>query len=144
SREGFSKSASSLITLTAYPRSMNSGGTGGNGSSRTEEPWVRIEPAHSWKDVVLPAQTQSELQAISDNFRRRSHGSGLQYLFLGERGTGKTMATLVIGTELGQPIFEVDLGAELRGDGERPEQLVERVFAAAESARAIVLFDGVG
>ena len=41
--------------------------------------------------------------------RKFSYGNGISVLFYGAPGTGKTMAAQVLATELGRPLYRVDL-----------------------------------
>jgi len=62
-------------------------------------------------------------------------------LFVGAKGTGKTMAAEVIAGELGQSVYRVDLTKVAGKYIGETEKNLERVFAAAESAGAVLFFD---
>ena len=74
----------------------------------------KIKPKQTWRDLVLPPDQEMQLHEICDQakFRQRvygdwgfdrklSFGKGLNALFAGPPGTGKTMAAEVIAGELG-------------------------------------------
>jgi winged helix domain-containing protein len=74
----------------------------------------KIEPKYGWADIVLPDDTCAQLREICGRAEHRhrvlvdwdfdgklSHGKGLNALFAGPSGTGKTMAAEVIAKALG-------------------------------------------
>src|SRR5262249_45643472 len=69
--------------------------------------------------------------------------AGLTALFVGESGTGKTMAAQILGADLDRPVLEVDLVAALSPDHDAPPEVVDRLFPPAAREHAIVVFDGV-
>lgn len=113
------------------------------------DPWHRIAPAHSWRELIIPESQLKSLTAITaelsaDREHRRdsaARGSGSLLLFSGPIGTGKTMAARVIGAELGMPVLEVDTTALRARDRARLEQLLRRVFATARDENAILFFE---
>jgi len=73
--------------------------------------------------------------------RRLSGGKGVNALFAGPSGTGKTMAAEVIAAELGLDLYAIDLSSVVSKYIGETEQNLERVFRAAEGANAILFFD---
>src|SRR5262249_53002985 len=84
----------------------------------------RLEPKATWDDIVLPAQELKLLRLIAQQvslrstvyeqwgFRERANrGLGINALFSGESGTGKTMAAEVIANELRLDLYRIDLSA---------------------------------
>jgi len=114
----------------------------------------RIEPRHTWEDLVLPADRLAQLHELCDQFRYRpvvyeewgfarssSLGRGLSALFAGPTGTGKTMAAEVIANDLELDLFKIDLSGVVSKYIGETEKNLERIFAAAEDSNAILFFD---
>jgi AAA+ superfamily predicted ATPase len=114
----------------------------------------RIEPVHSWNDLVLPAPTLSQLREIASAVRHRhivytrwgfeqrlSLGKGLKSLFAGPSGTGKTMTADVMARELGLDLYKIDLSTVVSKYIGETEKNLDRIFRAAEASNAIIFFD---
>ena len=114
----------------------------------------KIEPVHTWTDIVLPDDAMSQLREIVLRVVHRhrvldewgfdqklSSGKGINALFAGSSGTGKTMAAEVIANELGLELFKIDLASVVSKYIGETEKNLERIFAAAEQANAILFFD---
>jgi ATPase family associated with various cellular activities (AAA)/Winged helix domain, variant len=114
----------------------------------------RIEPVASWDDLVLPAGELGALREIAMQLRHRdrvyegwgfaaksARGLGIGALFEGPSGTGKTMAAEVLAGELGLDLYRIDLSQVVSKWIGETEKNLRRVFEAAESAEAILLFD---
>ena len=114
----------------------------------------RIEPAATWDDLVLPDRELELLHALAAHVRRRStvledwgfagqggRGLGVSALFAGASGTGKTMAGEVLAHELGLDLYRIDLSQVVSKYIGETEKNLRRVFDAAESGGAILLFD---
>ena len=84
----------------------------------------RLEPKVSWEDLVLPDEETNMLHQIADQVRQRNQvyetwgfadktnrGLGINALFAGESGTGKTMAAEVIAHSLHLNLYRIDLSA---------------------------------
>ncbi len=114
----------------------------------------RIEPTAAWSDLVLPpAQTQI-LQEIALHARHRAtvyerwgfgargeRGLGITALFEGASGTGKTFAAEVLARALELDLYRIDLSAVVSKYIGETEKNLRRVFDAAESGGAVLLFD---
>ncbi len=109
----------------------------------------RVPTAVTWDDLVLAPAQQRSLRAIARHVRQRSRvhhgwgfpGYGVSALFTGSSGTGKTMAAAVLANELGLDLYRIDLsGVVSRYVGETEKNL-GRVFDAAETSGAVLLFD---
>lgn len=114
----------------------------------------RIAPKQDWDDLVLPSGQTEQLHEVCDQARLRpvvhsdwgfsqklSTGRGLNVLFAGPPGTGKTMAAEVIASELGLDLYKIDLSqvvSKFIGDTEKN---LDRIFTAAETADVILFFD---
>jgi SpoVK/Ycf46/Vps4 family AAA+-type ATPase len=73
--------------------------------------------------------------------RKLSGGKGVNALFAGSSGTGKTMAAEVIANELGLDLYKIDLSSVVSKYIGETEKNLERIFDAAEHADAILFFD---
>jgi hypothetical protein len=114
----------------------------------------KIEPIHDWDRIVLPADSIAQLREICAQVvqrhrvldewgfaRRQSLGKGVSALFAGPSGTGKTMAADIIARELGLVLYKIDLSGVVSKYIGETEKNLERIFAAAENANAILFFD---
>jgi DNA polymerase III delta prime subunit len=115
---------------------------------------VHIEPRASWRDLVLPDDVVAQLRELCDQFARReavldrwgfrqklASATGINALFAGPSGTGKTMAAEVIAGALGLDLYRIDLAAVVSKYIGETERNLERIFTAAENANAILFFD---
>ena len=93
------------------------------------------------------AQTRTDsLQQILASVREARKSKGTRpaaaiALFAGARGTGKTLAAQAIADELGLDLFRVDLSRIVSKYIGETEKNLDRVFAEAESAGAVLLID---
>jgi hypothetical protein len=114
----------------------------------------RIDPRAGWDDLVLPGGQKSILREICRQVRHRAtvyetwgfagksgRGLGISALFAGESGTGKTMAAEVMAGDLDLDLYRIDLSAVVSKYIGETEKNLERLFRAAESSGAILLFD---
>lgn len=114
----------------------------------------KVEPIHTWNDIVHPEDTLAQLQEIClwvchrhqvlgerDFNGKLSMARGLKALFAGPSGTGKTMAAEVIANELGLDLYKIDLAEVVSKYIGETEKNLDRIFNAAENANAILLFD---
>ncbi|MBL8929945.1 MAG: ATP-binding protein [Kineosporiaceae bacterium] len=113
-----------------------------------------VQPARGWADLVLPAATCAQLQALVDSVRQRRivhdqwgfaaagvRGLGSAALFAGASGTGKTLAAEVVAGELGLDLLVIDLSQVVSKYIGETEKHLARVFEAAEDSGAVLLFD---
>jgi len=114
----------------------------------------RIEATAGWDDLVIPAAQRQILREIVLHVRHRyrvhhtwgfaargARGLGINALFAGPSGTGKTMAAEVLARELGLDLFRIDLSAVVSKYIGETEKNLRRVFDAAEGGGAVLLFD---
>ena len=114
----------------------------------------RISPRATWDDLVLPPGQLAILHDIVCQVRHRAtvyqqwgfaaksaRGLGISALFVGESGTGKTLAAEVIAADLGLDLYRIDLAAVVSKYIGETEKNLERLFNAAEASGAILLFD---
>ncbi|HEX3550032.1 MAG TPA: ATP-binding protein [Candidatus Elarobacter sp.] len=121
---------------------------------RLDELVERLDARAAWDDLVVPPDTRAMLERIVDQVRHRAtvydawgfaastdRGLGVTALFSGASGTGKTLAAEVIAAHVGIDLFRVDLSALVSKYIGETEKNLRRVFDAAESGGAILLFD---
>jgi SpoVK/Ycf46/Vps4 family AAA+-type ATPase len=73
--------------------------------------------------------------------RKLSLGKGLNALFAGPSGTGKTMAAEIMANELGLDLYKIDLSTVVSKYIGETEKNLSRIFAEAETSNAILFFD---
>jgi SpoVK/Ycf46/Vps4 family AAA+-type ATPase len=114
----------------------------------------KIHPKFTWDDLILPSDRKLQLREICQwvkyhhvvfdawGFERRlSLGKGLNILFAGPSGTGKTMAAEIIAGELGLELYKIDLSVVVSKYIGETEKNLSRIFAEAASSNAILFFD---
>ena len=114
----------------------------------------KIEPRYGWGDIVLPPDGVRQLREICQQVesrqvvfgkwgfgRKLSLGRGINVLFCGPPGTGKTMGAEVIARELQLDLYRIDLSQVVSKYIGETEKNLDRIFAAAENSNAILLFD---
>ncbi|WP_431066960.1 ATP-binding protein [Methylotuvimicrobium sp.] len=114
----------------------------------------RIDAKSHWDDLILPLDLKSLLRQITDQVNRRNRvyddwgfrsklnrGLGINALFTGESGTGKTMAAEVIANELQLDLFRIDLSAVVSKYIGETEKNLRKLFDSAEDSGAILFFD---
>jgi hypothetical protein len=114
----------------------------------------KLEPKATWDDIVLPQETMNLLLRIADQVNQRSkvydtwgfrkkmnRGLGINALFTGDSGTGKTMAAEVIANHLRLNLYRIDLSGVVSKYIGETEKNLRRLFDAAEDGGAILFFD---
>lgn len=114
----------------------------------------RLDPVAGWKDLVLPEAQQRTLRQVAAHAKHRlrvyqqwgfagkgMRGLGMSALFAGESGTGKTMAAEVLANELYLDLYRIDLSGVVSKYIGETERNLRRVFDAAETNGAMLLFD---
>jgi AAA+ superfamily predicted ATPase len=114
----------------------------------------RVTPVYRWDDIVLPPNKKSQLKEILNHIKHRntvyldwgfeqklSLGKGLNILFAGESGTGKTMAAEIIANELQLDLFKIDLSSIVSKYIGETEKNIDRIFKEAEAGNAVLFFD---
>ena len=112
-----------------------------------------VAPRFSLAELMLPAaQTRQVAEVVTamNNLGRVHHlwgtarawnEGGLAALFAGPPGTGKTMATEAIASELKLPLYRIDLSQVVNKYIGETEKNLKRLFDAADAADAILFFD---
>jgi AAA+ superfamily predicted ATPase len=114
----------------------------------------KIEPRYHWTDIILPPDQMQHLREIcaQAEFRKvvygdwgfdskLSLGKGLNVLFSGPPGTGKTMAAEVMAHELLLDLYRIDLSQVVSKYIGESEKNLDKIFTAAENSNAILFFD---
>jgi vesicle-fusing ATPase len=122
--------------------------------SRLDDLAQRVETSAGWDDLVLPEFQKQILCDIIVNVRQRarvhdqwgfaaksSRGLGISALFSGASGTGKTLAAEIMANELRLDLYRIDLSQVVSKYIGETEKNLRRVFDAAETAGAVLLFD---
>ena len=115
---------------------------------------IRVEPRYSWNDIVLPPEKAQKLRHIAAwmKFRRQVHrdwgfgqklsrGKGLNVLFTGPSGTGKTMAAEVLAGELSLDLYQIDLSTVVSKYIGETEKNLSAIFREAEQTQTLLFFD---
>ena len=114
----------------------------------------RIKPKYRWDDLILPKEKKEQLEEVKNYIKNKgvvyhdwgfddklSLGKGLNVLFSGTSGTGKTMAAEVIASELGLDLYKIDLSMVVSKYIGETEKNLNRIFKEAEQSNAILFFD---
>ncbi|MCX6676988.1 MAG: ATP-binding protein [Methanothrix sp.] len=114
----------------------------------------RIEPRRRLDEVVLPPDKMEQLWEIESHIKNRervyvdwgferklSLGRGLNVLFSGSSGTGKTMAAEALASEIGLDLYKIDLSSVVSKYIGETEKNLRRIFEEAEESNAILFFD---
>ena len=114
----------------------------------------KITPHYTWDDIILPRDRLQQLREICNYVKYRalvydewgfdrklSLGKGLNILFAGPSGTGKTMAAEIMAGELGLDLYKIDLATVVSKYIGETEKNLAQIFAEAETSNAILFFD---
>ncbi|HUO55490.1 MAG TPA: ATP-binding protein, partial [Rhodoblastus sp.] len=122
--------------------------------ARLDDLAQRIDAEAEWDDLVLPATQKQVLRDIVVQVRQRAkvyegwgfggrdaRGLGVSALFAGASGTGKTLAAEIMAHELRLDLYRIDLSQVVSKYIGETEKNLRRVFDAAETSGAVLLFD---
>jgi AAA+ superfamily predicted ATPase len=114
----------------------------------------KITARYTWDALVLPGDQLEQLREICDQVkykhqvfgewrfgRKLSLGKGLNVMFSGPPGCGKTMAAEVIAGALSLELYKIDLSRVVSKYIGETEKNLGRIFAEAETSNAILFFD---
>jgi len=114
----------------------------------------KVEAKHTWEDLILPSLQLSQFREICNHVhyrsvvygawgfgRKLSLGKGLNALFYGTPGTGKTMAAEVIASELHLDLYKIDLSQVVSKYIGETEKNLHQIFQEAQTSHAILFFD---
>jgi hypothetical protein len=115
---------------------------------------TKVESKHQWADLILPELTLRRLRDLTAAIRHRAlvfeqwgfgtrvtAAAGIRALFAGVSGTGKTMAAGVVARSLELDLYRIDLSGVVSKYIGETEKNLDRIFAAARRANAIVFLD---
>jgi hypothetical protein len=124
------------------------------GSPNLQRFAVPIEPRYGWNDIVLSDDRREQLEQIAARVEFRgtvhrnwgfgeklSRGKGLNILFTGPSGVGKTMAAEVLANALSLTLFQIDLSSVVSKYIGETEAHLSAIFGEAESAQCLLFFD---
>ena len=114
----------------------------------------KIVPRYTWADLVLPHDRLAQLREMTHHIRygpvvfeqwgfdrKLAGGKGLNVLFAGQPGTGKTMAAEVLATDLGLELYKIDLSSIVSKYIGETEKNLEKIFREGATSNAILFFD---
>lgn len=114
----------------------------------------RIDVKSSWNKLVLPEEQLALLHQITSQVAKRNRvyedwgfrdqmnrGLGINALFSGESGTGKSMAAEVIADALNLDLYRIDLSSVVSKYIGETEKNLRKLFDTAEDSGAILFFD---
>jgi SpoVK/Ycf46/Vps4 family AAA+-type ATPase len=114
----------------------------------------QVTTEFGWDDLVLPQKQRSQLRELETAIRnaggvlqdwnfesRLPYGRGINALFFGQSGTGKTMAAGILARELGLDLYKIDLSRVVSKYIGETEKNLDRIFQQAEDANAMLFFD---
>jgi hypothetical protein len=115
---------------------------------------VRVEPHFGWEDIVLPRDKAEQLRRIASWKRLRPYvyerwgfgrklprGRGVNILFAGPSGTGKTMAAEVLARDLSLDLFQIDLSSVVSKFVGQTEKHLAAIFREAADTQSLLFFD---
>lgn len=114
----------------------------------------KIEPHYTWNDIILPDDIKQHLKEISGYIKYRgivytnwgfdkklSLGKGLNVIFSGPSGTGKTMTAEIIAMDAKLDLYKIDLSSVVSKYIGETEKNLKNIFKEAETSNAILFFD---
>jgi len=114
----------------------------------------KVKPRYIWADIVLPKDQLEQLREICNYVKyhhlvygewgfehKLSLGKGLNVLFAGPSGTGKTMAAEIMANELGLDLYKIDLATVVSKYIGETEKNLDRIFKEAQDSNSILFFD---
>jgi ATP-dependent 26S proteasome regulatory subunit len=109
---------------------------------------------YAWDDIVLAPGLRKQLEELTAQARLGAAvleewgferlcrmGRGLNVLFAGPSGTGKTMAAQVVARELGRELYRVDLAGVVNKYIGETEKRLKKVFESCERSAVVLFFD---
>jgi SpoVK/Ycf46/Vps4 family AAA+-type ATPase len=113
-----------------------------------------VQPRYTWADIVLPNEKLQQLEHIAARVKHRrtvhyewgfgeklSRGKGLNVLFEGQPGVGKTMAAEVLANDLSLVLFQIDLSSVVSKYIGETEKHLSAIFREAETSQSLLFFD---
>jgi hypothetical protein len=114
----------------------------------------KVKTIYDWNDLVLPPRAAQQLREVcaSEKYRhivysrwgfdqRLALGKGINVLFCGPSGTGKTMSAGIVARELGLDLYKIDLSTVVSKYIGETEKQLSQIFREAQASNAILFFD---
>lgn len=114
----------------------------------------KIPAFYKREQLIVPESIQEKLEDIGARYRQRggvyrdwgfgqhtATGKGVNALFVGPPGTGKTMAANILAAELGLELYRVDLSRIVNKYIGETEKNLSKIFQAAKNSDALLFFD---
>jgi AAA+ superfamily predicted ATPase len=114
----------------------------------------KVHTRGGWSSLVLPPYILRQLRDVCTAERHRhmvysnwgfdgrlSAGKGLNVLFCGTSGTGKTMAAGILAQELSLDLYRIDLSIVVSKYIGETEKQLSLIFREAQTSNAVLLFD---
>ena len=115
---------------------------------------LKTNPHYTWEDIILPKDTLEHLKEVSGfiKYKGKVHsdwgfekklslGKGLNVLFSGPPGTGKTMAAEILANEVKLDLYKIDLSSLVSKYIGETEKNLKKIFEEAETSNSILFFD---
>jgi len=120
----------------------------GNGNTPSVSFAKKIVPRHGWNDIVLPIERKEQLREICNyaknyakTFDKHTRRKGLNILFSGPSGTGKTLAAEIIASALKYDVYKIDLSMVVSKYIGETEKNLNKIFKDAEDLNAVLFFE---
>lgn len=114
----------------------------------------KVTPCYTWTDIVLPEDKLRQLKEICSYIKHKhivyftwgfdkkmALGRGLNILFSGPSGTGKTMAADIIAHAFNLDMYKIDLSSLVSKYIGETEKNLERIFKETSSGNMVLFFD---
>lgn len=148
----FEPDTSGIITVSKDVLHMITDATAYQPLFNTNFPARLISTGYDYKDIVLSAETEAQLEEIRTwlkfrkqllkewSFEDKIH-NGFKSLFYGPPGTGKSMAAALIGKQNKLPVYRIDLSMVISKYIGETEKNLSKIFDAASGKDWILFFD---
>lgn len=115
---------------------------------------IKVPPQRTWDDIILPRDQMCALREIKSYVANQAFvfeewgfgkalvlSKGINVLFAGPSGTGKTMAAEILAGELSLDLYRIDLATVVSKYIGETEKNLDRIFREAEHSNAVLFFD---
>ncbi len=114
----------------------------------------KVESTANWESLIVPQHIYRQLRDVctAERYRHTVYsawgfdqrliaGKGLNVLFCGASGTGKTMSAGILARELGRDIYRIDLSIVVSKYIGETEKQLSLIFREAKTSNAMLFFD---
>lgn len=148
----FEPDTSGVITVSKDVLHMITDATAYQPLFNTSFPAKLISTGYDYKDLVLSADTEAQLDEIRTWIKFKKQllkewsfeekiQKGFKSLFYGPPGTGKSMAAALIGKQNKLPVYRIDLSMVISKYIGETEKNLSKIFDAASNKEWILFFD---